>query len=37
MRDRKRLAPDATGAGKELQGVEEGESVVRIYYINIKI
>lgn len=33
MRDGKGVDPDGRGSGKELGGVEGGESVIRVYYM----
>lgn len=37
MRSRKGVDSDGLGGGKELGGVEEGETITRIYYTRINI
>lgn len=33
MRDRKFVNPDVRGNEEELEGIEEGEIIIRIYYL----
>lgn len=33
MKDRKQVDPDGRGGMEEFGGVEEGESIIRIYYV----
>lgn len=35
MRDRKGGNPDGRGGRKDLRGVEEGKTVIRIYYVSV--
>lgn len=37
MRDRKGVNPDVRGSEEELEGIDKGEIIIRIYYLKINL